>query len=244
MPQNKNLQGARLQDSQHRWISHLPIHMALFSAQRFTALQFYSRLTSPLLILALLFSSIANAEPRTMLALSKAAIERTKHRVIYDGSYYAIGYPNGDVPKNLGVCTDVVIRSYRALGIDLQKEVHEDIKQHFNLYPAKRIWRQSSPDKNIDHRRVPNLQAYFSRHGQSIPPSDKASDYKTGDIVTWMLPGNLPHIGIVTHKHDKRSSNPMIAHNIGAGPVIENMLFAYPISGHYRYMKRSKNNEK
>ncbi len=240
MRQNKNQQGTHPQNSQYRWISHLPVRTALFSAQRYSTRQPHPQLTFPLLILALLFSSIANAEPRTMLALSEAAIERTKQHVIYDGSYYAIGYPNGDVPKNLGVCTDVVIRSYRALGIDLQKEVHEDIKQHFSHYPAKRIWRQNSPDKNIDHRRVPNLQAYFSRHGQSIPPSDNASDYQTGDIVTWMLPGNLPHIGIVTHKHDKRSRNPMIAHNIGAGPVIENMLFSYPISGHYRYMKRSK----
>lgn len=245
--QNKNIQGISTRDLWRRWIIHLPMLAAIYAIRRvpdrfLTNLRLSALRVFPLLIFsALLFSPIANAEPRTMLALAKAAIERTHQHVIYDGSYYAIDYPNGDVPKNRGVCTDVVIRSYRALGIDLQKEVHEDIKQHFNRYPAKRIWRQNSPDKNIDHRRVPNLQAYFSRHGQSLPPSDKANNYQTGDIVTWMLPGNLPHIGIVTHKRDKRSRNPMIAHNIGAGPVIENMLFSYPISGHYRYMKKGEN---
>lgn len=218
-----------------------PMLSALFSARNSSNPRLATLCFSPLLISALLFSNTVSAAPRTVLALSKAAIERTLQRVIYDGSYYAIDYPNGDVPKHIGVCTDVVIRSYRALGIDLQKEVHEDIKQNFSRYPAKRIWRQNSPDKNIDHRRVPNLQTYFSRHGQSLSPSNKAEDYQTGDIVTWMLPGNLPHIGIVTHKRDKRSHNPMIAHNIGAGPVIENMLFSYPISGHYRYMKTDEN---
>lgn len=179
----------------------------------------------------------ARAGEAEMLSVSKAAIQRSHENIIYDGSYYSIGYPNGDVPSDRGVCTDLVIRSYRALGIDLQKEVHEDIKQHFDLYPAKRIWGQSSPDKNIDHRRVPNLQVYFARHGQSLRPTLNPHDYRPGDIVTWMLGGTLPHIGIVTHQISPASQRPLIAHNIGAGPVLEDMLFSYPITGHYRYMK-------
>ncbi len=125
-------------------------------------------------------------------------MERTRHTVVYDGSYYRIPYPGGDVPDNVGVCTDVVIRSYRALGIDLQELVHKDMTAHFDKYPSKRIWGLSRPDPNIDHRRVPNLQVFFERNGISLPVTGKAADYLPGDIVTWMLPGNLPHIGIVT----------------------------------------------
>lgn len=162
-----------------------------------------------------------------------AAIERTTHRITYDGSYFSIKYPNGDVPKNIGVCTDVIIRSYRALGFDLQKLVHEDMRKNFSAYPSKRIWNMKSTDRNIDHRRVPNLQTYFTRYGKKLPVTTKAEDYVAGDIVTWMLPGNLPHI--VTDQKSDDSDALLVVHNIGSGPELEDMLFDYKITGHYRY---------
>ncbi len=170
-----------------------------------------------------------------------AAYERTNQNVRYDGAYISIDYPNGDVPSNMGVCTDVVIRTYRKLGTDLQKLVHEDIKTNFSKYPSKRIWGLTKPDKNIDHRRVPNLQVFLERHGVKLQTSSKGSDYKAGDLVTWMLPGNLPHIGIVVAKTDPDSGNPLIVHNIGRGPEIQDMLFHYEITGHYRYVPKKYN---
>ncbi|WP_049722751.1 DUF1287 domain-containing protein [Gilvimarinus polysaccharolyticus] len=167
--------------------------------------------------------------------LVNAAIERTRHQVEYDGSYHAISYPNGDVPSNIGVCTDVIIRSYRAIGVDLQALVHEDMAKNFSLYPSKRIWGLSTTDKNIDHRRVPNLQTYFTRHGNSLQISLDKDSYLAGDIVTWSLAGNLPHIGVVSNKVSDITGNPLIVHNIGAGPTLEDMLFSYKITGHYRY---------
>lgn len=169
-----------------------------------------------------------------------AAIDRTSHEVRYDGSYLSIPYPNGDVPSNIGVCTDVIIRSYRAIGTDLQKLVHEDMAKSFSDYPSKRIWGLRSPDKNIDHRRVPNLQTYFTRHGIKLEISTNKQDYRAGNIVTWMLPGNLPHIGIVTNKISSISGNPLIVHNIGAGPNLEDILFDYTITGHYRYVPKNQ----
>lgn len=168
--------------------------------------------------------------------LVAAAMERTEHRVTYNGAYYRIDYPNGDVPAEIGVCTDVIIRSYRAIGTDLQQLVHEDMAADFDAYPSRRIWGLSSTDSNIDHRRVPNLQAFFSRHGDSLPRSRNPDDYSPGDLVTWMLPGNLPHIGIVTDTASEETGNPLVVHNIGAGPRLEDMLFAYTITGHYRYV--------
>jgi uncharacterized protein len=165
--------------------------------------------------------------------LIHAAIERTRHPVVYDGSYRQIDYPGGDVPDNRGVCTDVVIRVYRALHIDLQKRVHEDMARHFSEYPQS--WGLSRPDSNIDHRRVPNLQTFFRRHGTVLPQSRTPADYLPGDLVTWMLPGNLPHIGIVINGLSADGKRPLIVHNIGNGPEIDDILFAFPISGHYRY---------
>lgn len=166
--------------------------------------------------------------------LVDAAMERTRHSVWYDGSYVRIEYPGGDVPADTGVCTDVVVRTYRALGIDLQQRVHEDMRTHFELYPSKRIWGLKRPDTNIDHRRVPNLQTYFTRHGMSLPVTDNPKQYQPGDLVTWMVPNNRPHIGIVV---DRTSATgvPLVVHNIGYGPKLENMLFDFPITGHYRY---------
>ncbi|PRD17950.1 UNVERIFIED_CONTAM: yijF [Trichonephila clavipes] len=169
------------------------------------------------------------------IKIVEAAKERTEHFVVYNGSYRKIDYPNGDVPKNIGVCTDVVIRTYRALGIDLQALVYEDMRDNFSLYPSKRIWGLTKPDTNIDHRRVPNLQVFFERHGESHVISKTAADYQAGDIVTWVLPNNRPHIGIVTDELSKDKLRPLIVHNIGWGPKMEDMLFTYKITGHYRF---------
>ncbi|MBU2712289.1 DUF1287 domain-containing protein [Zooshikella harenae] len=170
--------------------------------------------------------------------LVDAAIERTAQKVTYDGRYVKIPYPNGDVPNNMGVCTDVVIRSYRKLGIDLQKLVHEDMKHAFDTYP--KLWGLTKTDTNIDHRRVPNLQTFFKRHGTVLPISDNASDYQAGDLVTWLLPGNLTHIGIIIDKKSNSTGHPLVVHNIGQGTVAEDMLFDYKITGHYRYKLDTK----
>lgn len=167
--------------------------------------------------------------------LAAAALARTSANVRYDGSYHAIAYPAGDVAADIGVCTDVVIRSYRALGIDLQVRVHEDMAAAFNVYPSQRIWGLQQPDTNIDHRRVPNLQMFFRRNGESLPVSRNPADYQPGDLVTWVVAGALPHIGIVARQRSATSGNPLVVHNIGQGPVREDMLFNFPITGHYRY---------
>jgi uncharacterized protein YijF (DUF1287 family) len=167
--------------------------------------------------------------------LSDAAIALTGQKVQYDPQYFSIPYPNGDVPANKGVCTDVVIRAYRKVGIDLQKEVHEDMEANFNLYPKN--WGLKSTDKNIDHRRVPNLMKYFSRLGIVKKISANADDYKPGDIVAWNLTGAITHIGIVVDKKSPDGKRNMIVHNIGAGQVIEDVLFSYTIIGHYTYTK-------
>lgn len=165
--------------------------------------------------------------------LVAAALERTRHQVVYDGGYRVIDYPLGDVPDDRGVCTDVIVRAYRAVGIDLQVRVHEDMRRDFKAYPA--IWGLSRPDPHIDHRRVPNLQRFFERNGRRLPVSVSARDYRAGDLVTWMLPGNLPHIGLVTDRMAPGTQRALIVHNIGRGPVLEDMLFDYEITGHYRY---------
>jgi hypothetical protein len=165
--------------------------------------------------------------------LSDAAISLTHQRVTYDATYFNIPYPNGDVPANKGVCTDVVIRAYRKLGIDLQKLVHEDMKQNFGLYP--KIWGLKKPDSNIDHRRVPNLMKFFARKGTSLNKSEKAQDYLPGDIVCWDLGSGVTHVGIVVSRKSTFTNRNMIVHNIGSGQVLEDVLFDYRIIGHYRY---------
>ncbi|MDD5118934.1 MAG: DUF1287 domain-containing protein [Sulfuricurvum sp.] len=166
------------------------------------------------------------------LKLSDSAMELTKDKVVYDPTYYVLAYPKGDVPKSKGVCTDVVIRAYRKMGIDLQKEVHEDMAAHFNLYPKN--WGRKTTDKNIDHRRVPNLMKFFSRKGESLPITQNPSDYRAGDIVCWNLYGGINHIGIVVEAKNGQGVN-MIVHNIGEGQKLEDRLFSYKIIGHYRY---------
>ena len=189
-------------------------------------------------LLAILFLSITAscvfAQANFYHQLADSALTLTQQRVQYDPAYFSINYPNGDVPADKGVCTDVVIRAYRKLGIDLQKEVHEDMLANFSEYPNH--WGLTRTDRNIDHRRVPNLMVFFTSHGMVKQITSAASDYKPGDIVCWQLPRGMTHIGIVSHK--TVGNTPMIIHNIGAGQVVENILFDYPIIGHYRYTKQ------
>jgi uncharacterized protein YijF (DUF1287 family) len=167
------------------------------------------------------------------LKLSDAAITLTKQKVVYDPAYFKIAYPNGDVPAGKGVCTDVVIRAYRTLGVDLQKDVHEDMQQNFKLYPKD--WGRKTTDANIDHRRVYNLMVFFKRKGTVKPMTKNAADYRPGDIVCWNLSGNISHIGLVVNKKSADGKRYLIVHNIGAGQVIEDVLFDWKIIGHYQY---------
>jgi uncharacterized protein YijF (DUF1287 family) len=167
--------------------------------------------------------------------LADSSLVLTKQKVQYDPTYTQINYPNGDVPADKGVCTDVIVRAYRKLGIDLQKEVHEDMKANFDKYP--KIWGLSKPDKNIDHRRVPNLMTFFTRHGTVKKISQDSNDYKPGDVVCWNLGGGITHIGIVVNKKSTDGQRHLIVHNIGAGQMLEDCLFGYKIIGHYRYEK-------
>ena len=167
--------------------------------------------------------------------LADSAFTLTKQRVIYDPSYVRIAYPSGDVPANRGVCTDVVIRAYRKMGIDLQKEVHEDMRANFDKYPKN--WGLTRPDTNIDHRRVPNLMTFFSRKGTVKPITQNADDYLPGHIVCWDLGRGQTHIGIVSNKKSRDGKRYLIIHNVGFGQVQEDFLFKYKIIGHYTYKK-------
>jgi len=184
-----------------------------------------------LIAFLLLAASVSAANPPKLV---DAAREQTRNPVIYDGSYARIAYPMGDVPANRGVCTDVVIRAYRAIGIDLQALVHEDMRANFHLYPP--IWGLSKPDANVDHRRVPNLQKYFDRRGKSVPITSNGSDYRPGDVVSWDLNGKgMTHIGVVSNLWNEGEKRYLIIHNIGSGARAEDRLFDWKITGHYRY---------
>ena len=174
---------------------------------------------------------IASDELRTLVW---SAIGQTEYTVEYDPAYVALEYPGGDVPRETGVCADVVVRAFRAVGIDLQKEVHEDMADNFSSYPKR--WGLRRPDKNIDHRRVANLMTYFTRRGASLPPSSNAADYQPGDVVAWELDNGLLHIGLVTN-HIGESGEPMVVHNIGAGARVEQRLFEWKILGRYRVLR-------
>lgn len=167
--------------------------------------------------------------------LSEKALSIIDPNIKYTPDYIAIGYPNGDVPAHTGVCTDVIIRAYRKLDIDLQKEVHEDMKENFNVYPKR--WGLSSTDTNIDHRRVPNLETFFRRKGKELSVTQNPNDYQTGAIVTWIINGKLPHIGIVTNQLSDDGKRRLIVHNVGNGQILEDCLFKYTITGHFVYEK-------
>ncbi len=188
-----------------------------------------------LFVISILYFNLGIAQSVVQeLTLSDSALELTKQKVTYDPSYFSIDYPNGDVPSDKGVCTDVVIRAYRKMGFDLQKEVHEDMKSHFNLYP--KIWGLKTTDKNIDHRRVPNLMTYFNRQGAEKPITNNPKDYIPGDVVCWNLGGAITHIGIVVDKKSNDGKRYLIVHNIGSGQVLEDCLFDFKIIGHYRWI--------
>lgn len=185
-----------------------------------------------LLILLLLFPASAQARSGAD-AIVDSARERTFAEVRYDPKYVKLTYPNGDVSPDTGVCTDVVIRTYRnAFGFDFQKAVHEDMSKNFAVYPKQ--WGLKRPDRNIDHRRVPNLEVFLKRQGASLPMTQNAEDYLPGDIVSWRLGGRLAHIGIVS---DKKAADgtPLIIHNIGKGPVEDNILWVSDMTGHFRF---------
>lgn len=190
------------------------------------------KLVLPLLLgLSLTLSAQIQFSPEK---ISDAALALTNKQVIYDGSYYSIPYPNGDVQQGKGVCTDVVIRTYRANGLDLQKEVHEDMTDNFNLYPKN--WGLKKPDANIDHRRVPNLMTYFERQGSKLSITSNGADYQPGDIVAWDLGGGTTHIGVVVDTPSIDNKRYQIVHNIGSGQVLEDCLFDFEIIGHYRFL--------
>ena len=157
----------------------------------------------------------------------------------YNPAYEKLAYPGGDIPIERGVCTDVVVRAYRKVGFDLQQLVHQDMKKAWDKYPHANKWKLKKPDSNIDHRRVPNLATFLSRHGTTVPPSKDGRNYLPGDVVTWRLPGNLTHIGIVGDKYTG-AGVPLMIHNIGAGTQEEDMLFKYDITGHYRWNPKAR----
>lgn len=146
----------------------------------------------------------------------------------YDPAYRRIPYPGGDVPRESGVCTDVIIRAYRHAGTDLQVLVHQDMKASFRAYPKN--WGLRRPDPNIDHRRVPNLAAFFERKGAAL-----RGGFKPGDVVTWRLSSGVPHIGLVSDVPVRGTDRYLVVHNIGSGAQIEDVLFAYEVTGHYRF---------
>ena len=198
----------------------------------------HTPITTTAIIILLLLTSCVSAAGQTSFSeqLADSALVLTRQNVQYDPSYFQIDYPDGDIPADKGVCTDVIIRAYRKLGVDLQKEVHEDMTAHFDEYPKN--WGLKTPDKNIDHRRVPNLMTFFKRHGTVKKITQDPNDYKPGDIVCWNLGGGITHIGIVSGKKSNDGQRYLIIHNIGAGQVAEDILFDYKIIGHYGYEKQ------
>ena len=180
--------------------------------------------------LALVAPAHADADVHDLL---DAAVAQVGVTIYYDPAYVSLDYPLGDVPPDRGVCSDVVVRALRAVGVDLQLEVNRDMRAHFTDYPS--LWGLRKPDANIDHRRVPNLETWFAREQRSVPVSSESATYLAGDIVSWRLAGGLPHIGIVAAQRSADGQRPLIIHNIGAGVHIEDVLFAWTIRGHYRW---------
>jgi len=174
----------------------------------------------------------ANSSP-ALKAIIDGAIEQVGKTTSYDPSYQKLDYPNGDVPIETGVCSDVIVRAFRKGGIDLQKEIHEDMKSNFSGYPTK--WGLKSPDANIDHRRVPNLQTFFARKAKSVSTNSDSENFLPGDVVTWDLGSGVDHVGMVVNVWYKPSQRYLIVHNIGAGTRMEDVLFSWKITGHYRY---------
>jgi uncharacterized protein YijF (DUF1287 family) len=167
--------------------------------------------------------------------LVNSAIEQTRYTFSYDASYVKLDYPGGDVPRDRGVCSDVIVRAFRGAGVDLQKEVHEDMAKNFGSYPDR--WGARKPDTNIDHRRVLNLMTYFDRLGKSVPITKRAADYLPGDVVAWELDNRLLHIGLVSDAVAPEPQTYLVVHNIGAGAKLEDVVVSWKIIGHYRMWK-------
>ena len=176
----------------------------------------------------------ANASPQVKQLIA-SAIDQTRLTTGYDPAYVSIAYPGGDVSLKTGVCSDVIVRAFRKAGIDLQREVHEDMKSAWSAYPKK--WQAGAPDTNIDHRRVLNLMTYFERKGKALPATTDRKDYFPGDLVTWDLGGGIDHIGILTNLSSEPDGHWLIVHNIGAGTRVEDVLLSWRITGHYRYFR-------
>ncbi|MDX1627852.1 MAG: DUF1287 domain-containing protein [Fulvivirga sp.] len=186
-------------------------------------------------ILSLFLSLAGFGQSSFYQSLADSAKTLSNTAVTYYPGYFSIDYPNGDIPANKGVCTDVIIRAYRKIGIDLQVEVHRDMKANFDAYP--KLWGLKTTDKNIDHRRVPNLMTFFERHGEVRSGSNDPADYAPGDIVCWDLGKGITHIGILIDEKSRDGKRNLVIHNIGSGQVIEDILFDFKIIGHFRYKK-------
>jgi uncharacterized protein YijF (DUF1287 family) len=195
--------------------------------------QFYQVVVFQVSLLIFLQTGQSFAQAPFLERLADSAITLTSQMVQYDPGYYRIRYPGGDIPANRGVCTDVIIRAYRKMGVDLQKLIHEDMLGNFTDYPQ--LWGLKKPDTNIDHRRVPNMATFFRRHGTVLKISANAADYSPGDVVTWDLGGGIPHIGIVVNRKKAQGSSFLVVHNIGSGQVMEDCLFRFRITGHFRF---------
>ena len=179
------------------------------------------------------FAASGGAQESGRALLVEGAMRQVGVTRYYDPAYRQLAYPGGDVPMDRGVCSDVIIRSFRHAGLDLQKLVHEDIRRNFAAYPQK--WGLHTPDSNIDHRRVPNLAAFFHRSGRSLPVTDRGADYLPGDVVAWQLAYGVPHVGIVSDRRAPAGDRYLVVHNVGAGARLEDALFAYQITGHFRW---------
>jgi len=200
----------------------------------------YTRYYSGLLLCCTALLAACHAEPlavpiqnpavQTLIAGGLGQVGKTLY---YDAAYSKLAYPGGDVPLERGVCTDVVVRAFRQAGLDLQVLVHEDMRRNFKAYPA--LWGLTRPDRNIDHRRVPNLATFFKRQGKALAVTQNPADYQPGDLVTWRLSNNLGHIGLVSNHQLPDSGRFLIIHNIGAGAQLEDVLFAFTLTGHYRF---------
>lgn len=183
--------------------------------------------------LGLLFAAHASRATSEVEKLLDAAIAQVGVTTSYDPAYVPLAYPGGDVPLDRGVCSDVLIRAFRAVDVDLQVQVHEDMSAHFSKYP--RLWGLRRADANIDHRRVPNLETWFNRRGKALPLRGDASDFLPGDVVSWRLDNGLPHVGLVLRQRSADGARPLVIHNIGVGTQVEDVLLQWKINGHFRY---------
>ena len=217
-----------------RIIRPLPLIILFLTAACQTDFQSTARTRETSSLTASQKPKVADITSGEIKKLMESAVEQTTVTKNYDPAYVVIPYPNGDVPVEKGVCTDVVIRAFRKAGVDLQKAVHEDMASNFSVYPKK--WGLSKPDANIDHRRVPNLQTFFTRQGKSLAITDKAENYKPGDVVAWDLDGKgMTHIGLVSNLYHEPTKRYLIIHNIGGGAQAEDVIFDWKVTGHYRY---------